>query len=58
MLTVAPQGPDIETPDSEDEAATDHDGRHRLILAYIKALGPIIAAIVASIGTLVSVLAR
>ncbi|WP_285789706.1 hypothetical protein [Micromonospora sp. NBRC 101691] len=57
-MTVAPQGPDIETPDSEDEAATDHDGRHRLILAYIKALGPIIAAIVASIGTLVSVLAR
>ncbi|MEU4565546.1 hypothetical protein [Micromonospora sp. NPDC023956] len=57
-MTVAPQGPDIETPDSEDETEADHDGRHRLILAYIKALSPIIAAMVASIGTLVGILAR
>lgn len=57
MLTVAPHGPDIETPDPEDEIAADH-ARHRIILAYIKALSPIIAALVASIGTLVGVLAR
>ncbi|BCL15447.1 MULTISPECIES: hypothetical protein [Micromonospora] len=58
MLTVAPPGPDFETTDPDEEPAAEPEGRHRLILAYIKALSPIIAAMVASIGTLVTVLAR
>jgi hypothetical protein len=57
-LTVAPPGPDFETTEPDEEVAAEQDERHRLILAYIKALSPIIAALVASIGTLVGVLVR
>ncbi|WDZ86621.1 hypothetical protein [Micromonospora cathayae] len=57
-MTVAPNGTDFETPDDEQEAVADQTGRHRIILAYIKALSPIIAAIVACIGTVVGILAR
>ncbi|SCL36789.1 hypothetical protein GA0074692_4445 [Micromonospora pallida] len=58
-MTVAPPGPDFETTEpDEEEVASEQEERHRLILAYIKALSPIIAALVASIGTLVGVLVR
>lgn len=59
MLTVAPHGPDFDTPDDEEELAADQMARqHRIILAYLKVLSPIIAALVASIGTMVGVMAR
>lgn len=59
-MTVAPQGPDFETPDDEGEeiAADQIERQHRIILAYLKVLSPIIAALVASIGTMVGVMAR
>ncbi|WBB82585.1 hypothetical protein O7606_15525 [Micromonospora sp. WMMD882] len=57
-MTVAPHGSDFETPEDEHETAADPTDRHRIVLAYIKALSPIIAALVASIGTLVGVLVR
>lgn len=59
-MTVAPHGPDFETPapDEEIDADVDQDGRHRLILAYLRALSPILAAMVAAIATVVGVLVR
>ncbi|MFD4207098.1 hypothetical protein ACFWRG_14035 [Micromonospora tulbaghiae] len=57
-LTVIPHGSDFETPEDEDETVAEPTDRHRLILAYIKTLSPIIAAVVACIGTLVAALVR
>ncbi|MGC4893425.1 hypothetical protein [Micromonospora sp. DT31] len=58
-MTVIPHGSDFETP-PEDEHGADADPteRHQIILAYIKTLSPIIAAIVACVGTLVGALIR
>ncbi|MFJ6149729.1 hypothetical protein [Micromonospora profundi] len=57
-MTVIPRGSDFETPGDEDEPVAEQSDRHRIILAYVKTLSPIIAAIVACIGTLVTALAR
>ncbi|MBU8858674.1 MULTISPECIES: hypothetical protein [unclassified Micromonospora] len=57
-MTVIPHGSDFETPEDEDETVAESIDRHRLILAYIKTLSPIIAAVVACIGTLVAALVR
>lgn len=53
-LTVTPRGAAPKTRDDEGGRL----GRHRIVLAYIRALGPVVTAVMAAVATLVGALVR